>query len=152
MDYRQRSRLYSSPKDVRRVVLNAPKVFCIYDQETVVETLNFINQIPYVVFQSNSYLKLDFSDTEEITAAAVLILFAHVTRCQACSSKSIFQFHDQVIEVVAPKNRKCRSAFVESGLWAAIRPGGIRKIDGSWADPEQPFKTGKSPETQRATT
>ncbi len=141
-------KLYSSPKDVPRVRLVAPKNLCIYTDENIAESLNFLNSIPVTVFNEFKYLTLDFSQTTKITAAATLMMFGHVTRCQACTSREIFQFHDQIIDLVLPKDKACRQIFVGSKLWDAIKPGGIRKMDGSWSDLEQPFKTGKHPETQ----
>ncbi|PHR65619.1 MAG: hypothetical protein COA51_04920 [Idiomarina sp.] len=73
---------FYDPKKVPRLkvlgytYVRAPTSFDIYSEETYEITLDFINQ---VVTQARlSKVMLDFSETEQVTAAAVLFLFAQI--------------------------------------------------------------------------
>ncbi|WP_109128706.1 hypothetical protein [Aggregatibacter segnis] len=62
-------------------VCYAPEALCLYEIKYIPSTLNFISKI-YDLVQSSNRVILDFSRTKTITAAASVVLFAHVNRIQ----------------------------------------------------------------------
>ncbi|WP_433690446.1 hypothetical protein [Pseudomonas monteilii] len=125
-----------------KVVIAAPARVCLYTPDDYAETLRFFDEFDRAILVDFKYVELDFSDLESITAAAALVLFAKVTRCQCCIPSGKFRFPGEVITVKLPSNKVVKDLFVHTGLWAALRPGGIKKLDKLWADWDNPYKTG----------
>ena len=136
-------RILATPDE--RVTVLAPRRLCLYLSEDYSETLKFFNTIDKLVFVERKYIEIDLTQTEEITAAASVMLFAKVTRCQGWAAPEIFAYPDQIIEFKLPINKETKSLVVKSGLWAAIKPGGIKKLERLWKDKSNPFKTGNNP-------
>lgn len=131
-----------------RVQVKAPEVLCIYREEYHDETLAFLDEFDTYIFNEFLYVELDLSEVKEITAAAALVLFAKVTRCQSCLPAGAYRFPDQVISIIHPKMKAVKARFVSSGLWAAIKPGGQKKLERLWSDWDNPYKTGNDPSRQ----
>lgn len=123
-------------------IIEAPGRVCLYAKADYAETLKFFDEFDRAVLVEYRYVELDFSGTEHITAAAALVLFAKVTRCQCCLIPGTFSFPSDVITVKLPENKAMKDLFVNTGLWAALRPGGVKKLDKLWGDWANPFKTG----------
>lgn len=66
---------------MKKNIVKAPKVLCLYDEYSIAETLKFIANI-YECVNNKRRVILDFSNTEKITSAASVALFAHVNRIQ----------------------------------------------------------------------
>ena len=145
-DSKQLKRNSGTPTD--RVQVKAPEVICLYREEYHDETLAFLDEFDTYVFNDLLYVELDFSEVREITAAAALVLFAKITRCQSCLPVGAFRFPDQVISIVPPKLKSTKAKFVATGLWAAIKPGGQKKLERLWGDWNNPYKTGNDPSRQ----
>ncbi|MDN2661819.1 hypothetical protein OW492_00340 [Psychromonas sp. 14N.309.X.WAT.B.A12] len=112
------------PKNVNgRFHLTAPQTLCIYSDE-IVETLNYLTIIGDFTINKNQPLHLDFSELENLTAAASVMLFAEITRAQLATNK-----HD-IITLSLPVNKIQRKRFTSSGLFKAIKPGGESKLKG----------------------
>lgn len=135
-----------TPED--RAYIKAPDVLCLYRSEFHDLTLAFFDEFDRRVFIESSYVELDFSDVQNITAAAALVLFAKITRCQSCLPVGMFRFPDRVISLIPPKDKDVKGKFVGSGLWAAIKPGGQKKLERLWDDWSNPYKTGNDPSRQ----
>ncbi|WP_019340548.1 hypothetical protein [Stutzerimonas stutzeri] len=128
-----------------RALVIAPPVLCIYDEAYYNSTVMFFDEFEYHIFTRFDYVELDFSSTIEITAAAALILFAKITRCQCWAPPQLFSNPDQIIELILPTEKKLKKRIVDSGLWSAIKPGGQRKLAKLWRDNKNPYKTGSDP-------
>lgn len=127
--------------------VKAPEYLCLYRQKYYGPTLSFFNEFDRLVLVHGSYVVLDFSDVKELTAAASLMLFAKVTRCQCCLP-DIFNYPHSVVTCKLPKDKAVREVFRRSGLWAAIKPGGEGKLERLWKDWVNPYKTGNDPSSQ----
>ncbi|MCD9569493.1 hypothetical protein [Pseudomonas protegens] len=127
---------------LEKKVIEAPERICLYARDDYSETLRFFDEFDRAVLVDNQYVELDFSETVHVTAAAALVLFAKVTRCQCCLPSGVFRFPSEVITVRLPTDKAMRDLFVNTGLWAALRPGGIKKLERLWGDWANPFKTG----------
>jgi hypothetical protein len=108
-----------------RAELRAPKILCVYDPKKESATLKFITQIANAVFKARTKIHLDFSATEQITAAASVLLFAEITRCQLQTCV------DDVVTLDLPKTEVASNLFTSTGLLSSIRPGGACKVKGS---------------------
>lgn len=128
-----------------RIIIIAPPAICLYEATRFEKTVLFFDSFEQEVFNNLNYVEIDLSGTTQITAAAALILFAKVTRCQCWAPPSIFSNPDQIITIKLPKDKLTRSKILDSGLWAAIKPGGQRKLDRLWSDWTNPYKTGSDP-------
>lgn len=135
---------FQTPKSIRRAVIKCPENLCIYG-ENYQESLDFFDKISTAVFVDCKYIKLDFSELEKITAAAAVILFAHVTRCQNCAPLEIFKYRDQVVDSDFRHNKKGYEFAREIFLIDAIRQGGKGKLDKLWDSRVCPFKTSNEP-------
>ena len=145
-DSKQLKRRFGTPAD--RVQVKAPDVLCLYRLEFHDETLAFLDEIDTLVFNRLVYVEVDFSDVISITAAAALVLFAKITRCQSCLPIGVFRFPDRIISIVPPKSKEVKAKFVQTGLWSAIKPGGQKKLERLWSDWGNPYKTGNDPSSQ----
>ncbi|WP_022963819.1 hypothetical protein [Halopseudomonas pelagia] len=132
-------------KPTSRVRIQAPPSVCIYHKNEYKYTASFFDQIDVEVFGRFNYVELDFSETSFISAAAALMVFAKVTRCQCWASHKTFSSPEQIITTILPKDKATRDIIVKNGLWAAIKPGGQRKLDELWKDVRNPYKTGSDP-------
>lgn len=135
-------------KNVDRYSIVAPQRISLYTPEDYTETMNFFNEFDKQVMVKTNYVELDFSNTDYITAAAALVLFAKVTRCQCCIPVGYFAYANDVISVKLPDDKVARSKFLDTGLWAAIKPGGMKKLNKLWGDWSNPFKTGNNPASE----
>lgn len=71
----------------------APRKICLYRDETMLSTLFFLQQIYESTENGTKYVTINFNLTEEITAAASVVLFAHINRIQLISKNpAIFTF------------------------------------------------------------
>jgi len=132
-------------KAMDRLVIEAPERLCIYDTQTFRDTIYFLNTLDYQVLVEHQCVHLDFSKTMYFSAAAALMLFAKVTRCQ-CSGPLIFSVNpENVVTASLPIDEKAREQMINNGLWAAIRPGGQKKLDRLWDNWKNPYKSGSNP-------
>lgn len=131
-----------------RVTILSPRSICLYKTESVEKTLVFFDDIEEEVFNKRSYVHLDFSALTNISAAAALMLFAKVTRCQCTVSTLYFKEPDKVITVTLPVDKHTRGLFRNTGLYAAIKPGGTKKLQRLWTDLDSPFRSGSDPSSE----
>lgn len=136
--------LISKTKD--RVFFSAPTNICLYSNYQA--TMEFMHRFEHAVWVNWKYVHLDFSKTEKITAAASVVLFASITRCQCCAPKNRFKSPDQIITFTLPESKSARYLFSQSGLWTAIRPGSDKKLEKLWRDWDNPYKTGNNPKEE----
>lgn len=132
---------------VPTMTVKSPERLCLYRAECYDDTLAFFDEFDTLVLLHGYYVVLDLSDLKELTAAASLMLFAKVTRCQCCLPQ-FFTYPSAVVSYILPKDKAMRDMIRGSGLWAAIRPGGQSKLSRLWADVHNPYKTGNDPSTQ----
>lgn len=133
-----------------RINVVAPPALCIYDEANYNSAVFFFDEFENEVFNNLNYVQLDFSETSEITAAAALILFAKITRCQCWAPPQLFSNPDQIIQITLPLEKRLRRRIIDSGLWAAIKPGGQRKLSKLWENQHNPYKTGSDPANELA--
>lgn len=134
----------SSSDDERRII-EAPQKFCMYDKFSFMEVIHFFDLLDREVLVNYNCVYLDFSKTTYISAAAALMLFARVTRCQ-CNGPIVFHARaEQVVTACLPDDAATKQKMINSGLWAAIKPGGQKKLDRLWGDLNNPYKTGNNP-------
>lgn len=70
--------------------IKAPINLCLYTPDSLIDTLCFIDDLYH--YDEDS-IQIDFSKTENVTAAAALAIFAHVNRIQYCKQNAgYFQF------------------------------------------------------------
>lgn len=101
-------------------VCYAPEALCLYEIKYIPSTLNFISKI-YDLVQSSNRVILDFSRTKTITAAASVVLFAHVNRIQLFwNNPNLFVFRC--------KNSPLYQSFFYSMLFTSSSSGHGRKI------------------------
>lgn len=132
---------------VRTKTVKSPERLCLYRAEWYDKTLAFFDEFDTLVLWHGYYVVLDFSELKELTAAASLMLFAKVTRCQCCVPKT-FAYPDAVVNYILPVDKAVRDVFRKSGLWAAIKPGGESKLERLWGEINNPYKTGNDPSSQ----
>ncbi len=135
----------TSPSKIARLDIQSPETLCIYQSDHRDTTLEFFDLISRAVFEHHCYVSLDLSGLQRITAAAAVILFAHVTRAQNASPLELFRFRDRVIDIHFGDNKKMRDFFSSTGLYEALRPGGRKKLESLWDNPTTPFKTHNEP-------
>ncbi|MCF9000527.1 MULTISPECIES: hypothetical protein [Pseudomonas syringae group] len=133
-----------------RAIVLAPNIICLYKAEAVELTLKFFHTFEDQIFNGRAYVHLDFSRVEEISAAAALMLFAKVTRCQCTVSTLYFKDPDKVVTFTLPVNKHARSLFRDTGLYSAIKPGGYKKLQRLWDDVNSPFRSGSDPSSEMA--
>jgi len=105
----------------------------------------FFDELDRCVLENMNYVRIDASKLKSITAAASLILFAKVTRCQCCAPQGVFRYRDQVILIDFGENEEMERFFVKVGLWAALKSGGQSKLDKLWNNNDVRFKSGSNP-------
>lgn len=135
--------LKASPK--QRVTIVAPDEICLYRKNLYPQAMKFFDALDREVFLNHNYVHIDFSDTDYISAAAALVLFAKITRCQCGAPLDIFDHPDKIITLTRPTDKATRNLMRNAGLWAAIRPGSQKKLDGLWSDWSNPYKSGNDP-------
>lgn len=131
-----------------RVYIKSPEHLCLYREEYHDKTLAFFDEFDTRVFNNLMYVELDFSHLKSLTASAALVLFAKITRCQSCLPAGYFSFPDKIISMKLPDDKKIKGMFSSTGLWAAIKPGGQKKLDKLWSDWGNSYKTGNDPSRQ----
>ncbi len=104
--------------------IKAPSVLCIYDEKSIVDTLNFISQLyTLAIDESNTSIKIDFTNTKQITAAAAVMLFAHINHLQILKGNAGFFTFD------TKKSPIHKSIFIRSQLLKTLMAGSMKKID-----------------------
>jgi anti-sigma regulatory factor (Ser/Thr protein kinase) len=128
--------------------IQAPSQLCVYDRSLVDNTLAFFDRVAVAVLHEKKYVELDFSKTTRITAAAALMLFAEVTRCQNCS---VLLDRTQVVRLISPADQALVKVMDSTGLSEALRPGAEKKIARLWEEGVL-FNSGNNPSEERALT
>ena len=105
------------------VRINAPNTLCIYDEKHIANTLNFISQL-YTLSTNDSIpsVKIDFTNTKQITAAAAVMLFAHLTHLQMLKGNSGFFTFDI-------KKSPIHSFFIQGRLLKTFMAGSAKKLN-----------------------
>lgn len=107
--------------------------------------VSLMRDMNLAIHSQNRSVILDFSETEEMTAGAAVMLFAEVTRSQLLTGLP------NVITIIRPKNPNLWGLMRNSGLWDAIKPGGEKKLQGLW-EKNCPFASGNDPDAHLAST
>ena len=110
----------------------------MYDPRLREDTLLFLNKISQHALEGIPFV-LDFEPLTRFTAAASLVLFSEVTFSQLASG------NDQIIKVVLPKDKQCRTNFRDSKLWDSLKPGGESKLNRLWGK-DSPYTSGYKPD------
>jgi hypothetical protein len=84
---------------------------------------------------------IDFSKCLSISAAAAVIAFAKITRCQLTADHTGQPLGHQGIKIILPEDKAEKAFYRETGFYDAIKPGGKSKLDRLWQDIHNPFKT-----------
>lgn len=108
-------------KEHGRIVVSVPTNVCVYKDNGYLTYL-LIEYIEKITLDYNKPITVDFSQVTNLTAAASLLMFAVITKCQIC------RIDPDIINVVLPIDKNMRTLFIESGLWNGIKPGGISKV------------------------
>lgn len=120
-----------------RVHISAPEAMCVYEDQYSYITYQFLEYIEKVIFIYKISLTIDFSEVKTLTAAASLLIFARITKCQMCVNKPT------AIDIIQPLDKSMKKLFSASGLWAGIKPGGISKVR-KLIDTNNPYMSGSS--------
>jgi hypothetical protein len=105
-----------------RISIKSPEKLCIYEDQWSYITYQFLDYIHKVIFEYKISLTVDFSDLKNLSAAASLLVFARITKCQICIHEP------SAIKVIPPEDKEARKMFTQSGLWAGVKSGGISKV------------------------
>jgi len=105
-----------------KVYVESPKVMCVYSAESAYMTYEFLSLIESYVFDYNVGVTISFENLEYFSAAASLLIFATVSKCQ------IGVKDHSKIEVLFPKNDAVLKLMASSGLKLALKQGGIAKV------------------------
>ncbi|PHR83767.1 MAG: hypothetical protein COA59_10405 [Colwellia sp.] len=108
--------------DNNRVFISSPATLCIYDKNHSYLTYQFVSLIQDYIIKYNVALTIDLISLKNFTAAASLLLFAKVTKCQMAVKDPSH------VEVVFPVDKAVNKMMVDCGLWGGIKQGGISKI------------------------
>lgn len=127
-----------------RVAL-APENICIYRNELLPDTMQFFHDIDQY-HRDYQAIIVDFAKCKSISAAAAVITFAKITRCQLTADHIGQALGHQGIKINLPEDKKAKNLFRQTGFYDAIKPGGINKLDRLWKDIHNPFKTSNSTE------
>lgn len=106
-----------------KVVIKAPSVLCIYNEKYIVNTLNFISELYTSAMNERvTSVKIDFTNTEQITAAAAVMLFAHINHLQTLKGNAGFFTFDT-------KNSLIHNAiFIRGQLLKTLMAGSRKKL------------------------
>lgn len=121
-------------------VVRSPDHICLYRTEYANETMDFLTKIDSFHYERSEFC-IDFSRCLSISAAAAVVTFAKITRCQLMADSSYQKVTHQSIRIILPADKSVKKLFVSSGFFDAIKPGGIKKIDRLWEEINNPFKT-----------
>ncbi len=105
-----------------RIIIHSPADLCIYEDKWSYITYQFLEYIQKVIFEYKIAITINFNELNNLTAAASLLIFAKITKCQICV------VDPSAIDVIPPKDKDTKRLFSASGLWAGVKPGGISKI------------------------
>lgn len=114
-----------------RVNLMIPAILCIYPNSgpssvlgtKMHSTFQLMTYIGISVIKHSQKIHLDFSNNLVIRGAASVMLFAEITRAQLSSDVL------DIITITLPKDNNSRQVFTRSDLYAAIKPGGKKKLN-----------------------
>jgi hypothetical protein len=106
----------------KRIHVNSPPKLCVYNNESSYITYLFLGYIEEVIFKHKAAITINFENLTELTAAASLLIFAKITKCQICTKEPTG------VAITLPIDKKLRQLFVDTGLWNGIKPGGIGKV------------------------
>ncbi|WP_462180197.1 hypothetical protein [Pseudoalteromonas gelatinilytica] len=116
------------------------KKLCAYDKNAGSQLISTINEMENHLIQNEGIpVVVDLSDVKKITACGATVLFSSISLCQLETSNSF------IIKVIPPTDSYAQSLFRRSGLWDAIRPGTLRKLDKLW-DVKSNFQSGNDPD------
>lgn len=124
---------------------SAPENICIYRGEFLPDTMQFFHELD---MYHNNYepFTVDFSKCKSISAAAAVITFGKITRCQLTADHVGQRLGHQGIKIVLPTDKNVRNFYRETGFYDAIKPGGKNKLERLWNDIHNPFKTSNNTE------
>ena len=116
------SKVFDATWDGERVYVYSPEKLCIYDEGCNFITYQFIEYVEKIVIENGNEVVIDFKNLKFITAAASLLIFAKISKCQICSKSP------NSVDIKLPEDKDVKRTFTNSGLWHGIKPGGIGKI------------------------
>ncbi|WP_286220129.1 hypothetical protein [Marinobacter apostichopi] len=122
----------------QRVQIRAPKQLCIYDGIYSISFIQFTAELASRTILKGERVKVDLSEVSRITAAACVMLFAETTRAQLVTGDP------GIIDFKLPDDSNIRRTFIHSGLWGAVRPGSVGKLESLWRS-KSPFASGTEP-------
>ncbi|MGR5390824.1 hypothetical protein [Vibrio crassostreae] len=108
------------------ILIKAPKVLCVYQDDTTLHTYELLSQIQRSVLQKNQLVTLDLSGVEWITAGASVLLFATINTCQLMTD------NPNVIRCNFPKQSQNEMGYrciVKTGLSRALCAGTLEKLE-----------------------
>lgn len=123
----------------QRHVITAPQNLCIYSDLYSNDFVVFTSELAAQTIVQGKRVKVDLARVSNITAAACVMLFAETTRAQLVTKDP------GIIEFSLPQEPETRKTLIRSGLWAAIRPGSVGKLDNLW-ERRSPFASGTEPQ------
>lgn len=105
-----------------RISISSPDVLCVYTKENSYVTYRFVQYIETVIFEYGLAINISFKELKSITAAASLLVFARITKCQLCLKLPTD------LSIITPDDKGMKQLFSNSGFWSGIKPGGVSKI------------------------
>jgi len=102
--------------------------------------MNFLTEIDSFHIKPRPVV-IDFSNCRNISAAAAVMTFAKITRCQILADSHYEGVSHQSIRIILPEDKIAKKLFTSSGMFNAIKPGGMKKLEKLWDDMANPFKT-----------
>jgi len=116
------------------------KRLCAYDKRAGSQLISTINEMEnHLINNKDIPVVVDLSEVIEITACGATVLFSSISLCQLERDNSF------IIKIIPPSDSLTQSLFRRSGLWEAIRPGTLRKLDKLW-DAQSNFQSGNDPD------
>ncbi|WP_147302309.1 hypothetical protein [Thalassotalea euphylliae] len=109
-------------QDNECITIESPETLCIYNPNESYQTYRFVKYIETVIFEYGTRIHISFRNLKKITAAASLLIFARVTKCQLCLNQP------SDLEITLPESKEVKKTLVESGFWNGIKPGGASKV------------------------
>lgn len=103
--------------------INAPEEICLYEEKNLIKTLKFIQNIYEMVNVSSEIIKIDFANTTNMTAAASVVLFAHINYLQLRTKPNRFIFENLALNDTEHKD------FLTKIYAKALRAGSVQALN-----------------------
>lgn len=112
--------------------------------DSVKESYMFLDSLQRMVLLERRYVHLDLSECKDITAAALLLLYSEIIRCQYVNE---LDYPNQAITITWPTAPKACYVIEVTGFKKAIMYG-KKRLERSWNDESIKFYCGNNPSSE----